>query len=304
MPSMRLDDARERFLVQARADGRSPHTVALHAGHLRAFALWVRRAGLCGDVATFGHEDLARFLTAPEALRRRDGGAKKAASVNALRGSLRAFFGYCVRAGWVEVDASRMLQNARCSPPPPRSMTEAQVAALETALAAAQTPAEKRDRVLFALLIDVGVRLGSAIGLDVSDLDLESGQATVKAKGGRTDEVYLPTAVQALLAEYVAGRSGPVFITATGGRIGPRHAQRRFALWVRRAGIKGRFSPHSLRHSFALRLYRQTGDLLVVKEALGHRSASSTLVYARADAERVRRAVHAARLSRDSSSPI
>jgi site-specific recombinase XerD len=58
-----------------------------------------------------------------------------------------------------------------------------------------------------------------------------------------------------------------------------------------RAGIRGRYSPHSLPHSFALGLSERTGDVLVVQQALGHRVISSTLMYARALAERVRAAV-------------
>jgi site-specific recombinase XerC len=54
---------------------------------------------------------------------------------------------------------------------------------------------------------------------------------------------------------------------------------------------RGRYSPHSCRHAFALGLYERTGDVLLVQAALGHRAISSTLVYARASPERVRAAV-------------
>jgi site-specific recombinase XerD len=67
-----------------------------------------------------------------------------------------------------------------------------------------------------------------------------------------------------------------------------RHAERRFRVWVEKAGIR-RASPHSLRHTFATKLYKRTGDVLLVREALCHRSISSTLIYARVDAERLRR---------------
>ena len=50
-------------------------------------------------------------------------------------------------------------------------------------------------------------------------------------------------------------------------------------------------SPHKLRHAFAIRIYSKTADILVVKEALCHRSIASTLVYARADEGRLRRAL-------------
>ena len=82
-----------------------------------------------------------------------------------------------------------------------------------------------------------------------------------------------------------------MFAARDGEALTARQAQRRFELWLRGAGIRGRYSPHSLRHTFALGLYQRTGDVLVVKEALGHRAITSTMVYARASAERVRAAV-------------
>ena len=57
------------------------------------------------------------------------------------------------------------------------------------------------------------------------------------------------------------------------------------------AEIKRAMSPHAFRHAVALRIYDKTGDLAVVQAALGHQSITSTLVYARADARRVRAAL-------------
>ncbi len=62
-------------------------------------------------------------------------------------------------------------------------------------------------------------------------------------------------------------------------------------MWLEKAGTTTAASPHSLRHSFATDLYRRTGDVLLVKEALHHLGIANTLVYARADEERVRRAL-------------
>ena len=76
-----------------------------------------------------------------------------------------------------------------------------------------------------------------------------------------------------------------------GKRIGSRHAQRRFRMWREKAGISTTATPHSCRHRFAMQLYERTGDVLLVRRALGHRSISSTLVYARASEERLRAAL-------------
>jgi site-specific recombinase XerD len=85
--------------------------------------------------------------------------------------------------------------------------------------------------------------------------------------------------------------TGPLFPTRDGRRLTSRQVARRLAGWLEAAGITRRASPHTLRHSFATQLYRKTGDILLVREALRHRSIASTLVYARVDGERLRRAL-------------
>jgi site-specific recombinase XerC len=73
-----------------------------------------------------------------------------------------------------------------------------------------------------------------------------------------------------------------------------RQVQRRLSQWLTKAGVQGRFSPHSLRHTFATELYRRTRDVALVQAALGHASIASTMVYARCDQQSVREAIGAA----------
>ena len=290
---MRLFAALAHFLVQLQADGRSPHTVAQYERHVRRFGAWLEAEHLPNDVAALEPEHVARFLASAEARRRPDGRSKKTGSLNALRSSLRGFCAFLETSGLVERSPARMLRMARVGATPPKGLTPAEVAALMTVLAADATVAGRRDRALFSFLFGTGARLGSALALEVGDVDLAAGTATLRElKGGGSMTVYLRLELVDLLGASMAGRrSGPVFAGRDGGHLTPRHVQRRFEEWLRRAGIRGRYSPHSCRHSFALGLYERTGDVLLVQAALGHRAISSTLVYARASAERVRVAV-------------
>jgi len=52
--------------------------------------------------------------------------------------------------------------------------------------------------------------------------------------------------------------------------------QYRFAFWLSKSGIRHRVSVHSLRHTFATLPYRESGDLLLVNRALGHRDIRTT----------------------------
>jgi integrase/recombinase XerD len=293
LQSMRLPDALARFLVQLQADGRSPHTVAQYARHTRRFGAWLEAEHLPDDVAALEPEHVARFLASAEAMRRPDGRSKRVGSLNALRSSLRGFCAFLEASGLVERSPARVLRMARVGASPPRGLTANDVAALLAVLAADTTVAGRRDRALFSFLLGTGARLGSALALDVADLDLAAGTASLRElKGGGSMTVYLRAELVEVLAAAIGDRhSGPVFAGRDGGHLSPRHVQRRFEGWLAKADVRGRYSPHSLRHSFALGLYERTGDVLVVQAALGHRAISSTLVYARASAERVRAAI-------------
>lgn len=291
---MRIEESLEKFLVQLQADGRSRHTIGQYRRHIRLLARWARDVGGCGDeVERLGHEDVARFLSAPVATGRLLGGQKLATSANCLRSSVKGFFGYLHRAGYIPHDPARMVRRALCAPPPPKALSEEEQRRLLDVLSKATGVEGERDHALFHLMLASGIRLTSALALDREDIDLERGEVQLRtAKGDRRERVFLGEAIKAHLTRYLAARTiGAIFTGRDGERISSRHAQRRFTMWVAKAGIQHRASPHSLRHSFGMRIYLATGDLLLTKEALRHRSIASTLVYARADEGRLRKAI-------------
>ena len=105
------------------------------------------------------------------------------------------------------------------------------------------------------------------------------------------ERVFLPPPVREHLGRFLAGRAeGLVFGRADGGGITTRQARRRLRQWLERSGAEPS-SPHALRHAFAMRLYRRTRDLLLVRRALGHASVASSLRYARVEDEELRAAM-------------
>jgi integrase/recombinase XerD len=272
-----------KFQVQLEADGRSIHTRRQYDRHVRLFAHWLRTGGHRGALDAIDHEAVAAFLASPVARTRHDGGVKRATSANALRTSVRVFFRYCHEAGFVAQNPARLVKRAICGNPPPRALTEDETRRLMATLAEGEGPEAERDHALFHLMLATGIRLGSAISLDVEDVDLDAGQLYLRTmKGDRREVVYLGRAIRAHLRRFISDRTtGPLFVGIHGGRISDRHAQRRYREWIQKAGIARASSTHTLRHSFATSLYRRTGDLLLVQQALCHRSIASTVIYAR-----------------------
>jgi site-specific recombinase XerC len=291
---MTIDEALDRFLVQLAADGRSEHTIGQYRRHVRTLARWARDVRpRRGRVADLDHEAIARFLAAPCATVRAGGaGQKLATSMNALRTSVKVFLGYCHRAGYVPADPGRLIRRAITSPPPPKGLSPDEERQLLATLAAAPGPEAERDHCMFALMLASGIRLGSVVALRVEDVDLERGEIAIHGKGDRRDRILLGRKIQDHLRRFIGKRtSGPLFARRDGQALTPRHVNRRLKMWAARAGLARRVHAHQLRHAFALRVYGRCQDLLVVKEALCHRSIASTLVYARADEGRLRRAL-------------
>ncbi|MBI4584563.1 MAG: tyrosine-type recombinase/integrase [Planctomycetes bacterium] len=289
---MLLDDALGKFLVQLEADGRSQHTIGQYRRHVRLLGHWMAQVGHTDAISSLDHECIARFLASPTAKRRPDGQAKKATAVNCLRSSLRVFFGYLHQAGFIAQNPGRMIRRAVCGNPPPRALTPEEKDRLLATLATATGPEAERDHLLFSLMLTTGIRLSAALGLKVEDLNLDAGEITIHTKGDRVERVYLPQSACDHLRRFIGERkTGPLFTSRDGRQVCIRHIQRRFQEWLRKAGITRPLSPHSTRHSFAVDLYRRTHDLLLVKAALHHRSIASTLVYAQASGDELRKAM-------------
>ena len=105
--------------------------------------------------------------------------------------------------------------------------------------------------------------------------------------------VYLNARLRRELVHYVktVAGPGPVFRSGDVRGIGRRQVQMRFSHWRDRAGLGRGYTAHCLRHTFATRLYQQTRDLHLVREALGHAGVGTTQRYAVIDKRNVRTAV-------------
>ncbi len=285
---MKIQEAIEDFAAQLAANGRASHTADQYRRHLAVFAKWLLPED---DLERVDHQTIARFLSSDAARLRKRGKPRKASTVNALRSSVRGFFAYCTMAGHIPRDPSRLVRRARCGAPVPRTLSEEDQRRLLASL-----QGYGRDNVLFTLMLKTGIRVGSAVALDVEDVDLDRGELWLRAaKGNRPERTFIPRDVRELIREYLDGRrTGPVFHGKPGERLTTRHVGRLLATWLERASIERRVSPHGLRHSFAVGLLERTGgDLLLVQQALHHRSLMSTATYTRVAPERLRAALEA-----------
>ncbi len=283
---MKLSTAIRRFDCQLRADGKSPHTRQVYLRDLALFARWLRRDV---NISTITPSKLARFLTSRIFTRTASGKPKATISINRSKSALRSFFRFLTDAGCLKANPARLVRSAPASQRPPRVLTQKETRALLATIKKYKTPIARRDHLMFALLLGTGIRLSSLVNLNVGDVDLAPGTIRVNGKGNVEQLVFLNRGLKRLLKSYLAPHvdaKDPLFLSLRVRRIGARQVELRVAYWLRLAGISRRYSVHTLRHTFATRLYEKTKNLRLVQRALGHRRATTTEIYTRlADAD-------------------
>jgi integrase/recombinase XerC len=253
--------------------GRDAHPADLTPRLLRAFLAWLPEQG-------YERTTIARRLAA-----------------------LRSWCKFLCRQGTLQTNPAVGLRGPRRDKKLPHFLQRDEVLRLLIA-PPEDDPLGLRDRAILETLYSAGLRVAELIGLNVEDLDLGEGLATVRGKGRKERLALLgPPCVEALrlwLAMWssTAGRdstsSDPVFLNRFGDRLTTRSVGRLLEKYLQQAGLDPRTSPHTLRHSFATHLLDAGADIRGVQELLGHRSLSTTQIYTHVTTQRLRESYHKA----------
>ncbi|MBD1542248.1 tyrosine-type recombinase/integrase [Arthrobacter sp. IA7] len=262
----------------------SPHTLRAYSRSMTDFCSWLDARGM--DLLTVKRPIIDGYRHTLAAL--------SPATVAAKLAALSSFYRYAVSAdvltGGNPVElVKRPKVNADHSST--EGMTKAQARAL-LAVARADGP---RSHALVSLLLLTGIRISEALNANATDYGHDAGHRTlsIRRKGGEEGKVAVPApAVEALNAylettgrELVPGTAGaslPLFTTATGKRWAASEAFRTVQRLARIAGVQGRISPHSLRHTFATLALDAGAALHDLQDSMGHADPRTTRRYDRA----------------------
>jgi tyrosine recombinase XerC len=208
--------------------------------------------------------------------------------------TLRSFFKYLSRRGYLDTDPTSALATPKVRRKLPEFLELSEVEALLSA-PDTKTIVGLRDQAILELLYSTGMRVGELLALNLSDLDRES--ALVKVRGKGKKERLLPVGGPAMsaLENYLARRyelssrpSQAIFLSQRGNRPDAKSIRRRLEKYARDAGIKKKITPHTLRHTFATHMLNAGADLRSVQELLGHASLSTTQIYTHVTADRLK----------------
>jgi integrase/recombinase XerD len=278
--------------------GVSQNTLQSYRSDLLQFGAYLDARGTAAADAR--PRDVGDFLTG---LAAGDHDAPVATStIQRKAASLRSFYRHLRREGVRESDPMAGLSTPRKSLKLPHVLGRAEVQRLLEQPKGTE-PIALRDRAMLELMYACGLRASEAISLEPGQLDLEAGVARVRGKGSK--ERLVPIGRAAVKAVEVYLRRGrPVlvgareerrlFVNFRGGALTRQGLYKIVGGHARTAGLAGKMSPHTLRHSFATHLLAGGCDLRSVQEMLGHADVSTTQLYTHLSSEHLKDAYFSA----------
>lgn len=168
---------------------------------------------------------------------------------------------------------------------------------------------KQRDLALITLLLGTGIRVSECVGLDIEDIDFETNGLRITRKGGNQAIIYFSDEVADALADYleerqrilpIAGHEQALFLSLQNKRLTVRSVQNLVKKYAKLITKLKNISPHKLRSTYGTSLYRETGDIYLVADVLGHKDINTTKRhYAQIEDERRRQAAKMVKLRED-----
>ena len=165
----------------------------------------------------------------------------------------------------------------------------------------------ERDLAIMTLMLGTGIRVSECAGLDLSDVDLRANTITIVRKGGGQDVLYFGEEIHDALQTYIegernrtlpeSGEETALFLSLHKRRISVDAIELLVKKYAKMAVPNKKITPHKLRSTYGTALYRETGDIRLVADVLGHENVNTTIdYYAAIEDEHKRQAANAVSL--------
>jgi integrase/recombinase XerC len=259
------------------------------------------------NIKQIQHIDIEAYLS--WARTRRNNGVRALARKQAV---IRSFYRYLLREDLIQRDITIKLNPIHLGQKAPKALEPEQIAdladILETGVGLSEgqlkyhTYTEKRDFAIFLTFIGTGLRLTELYSLNLQSIDFNKGCFIVTRKGNKETNIYFNSEIATAIQDYIQNErqrylhneSEALFLSIQGNRMSKRAIQdliKKYMTVLQNFGHNTEgFSAHKLRSTFATLLLRETDNLAIVQDALGHADPRTTRIYAKVLDEQLRRA--------------
>lgn len=219
---------------------------------------------------------------------------RAASTISRHMASLRSFYGYLNRAGFIKKDPTLGLETPKVEKKLPKILTTDEVEKLLEQPKCVDLKGY-RDKAMLELLYATGIRVSELILLDLDDVSVNMG--FVNCKSGRQRVIPIGSVAMRACREYIE-KARPMmvknlgeeafFVNCNGKRLTRQGFWKIVKQYKNQANISAELTPHTLRHSFAAHLLENGADLKAIQEMLGHSDISSTQIYSQVLKNRIK----------------
>lgn len=233
--------------------------------------------------------------------------------------SIRSFYRYFYRRKKIKVDPAAFVDMPKIGEKPIIRLEVDEVAKLLDEVESGegltktqlkyQKYTRQRDLAIMTLFLGTGIRVSELVGIDISDLDFNINGFKITRKGGNQVVLYFSDEVRSALCDYLnerkkiiplQGYEDALFLSLQKKRISVRDVQVLVKKYTFKVTSLKNISPHKLRSTYGTNLYRETGDIYLVADVLGHKDVNTTKKhYAAIDDDKRRMAAKVVKLRED-----
>ena len=283
----------ERFRTYITVEKRfSPLTVRNYMADLHEFLAMCGIAEEDFDPNEIDRDMVRGWVVALGKRKNARGQTLAAASINRRISTLKSFFAWLMREGVIEKNPTMALPRLKTPLRLPNYVSEEQMSQsiehLTEELSEENSFTATRNALIILMFYGLGIRRAELVGLNRDDLSEDMTQLRVHGKGSKVRVVPVLRFIADHIQEYLneISRSeiciidkNALILSLKGTRLSSQSVYSIVRREMQRMGVKGKKSPHVLRHTFATHLMNRGGDMRQIQELMGHSSLRSTQVY-------------------------
>ena len=260
----------------------SPHTINAYRKDLESFATYTKLHYQLTNLAKVEYPIIRDWIVHLSST------GIKSQSINRKCSTLKIYFKFLQKLGEIDQSPMQFHRQLKTNPKLVVPLTEKEFKAVIEMYDHSHFEGS-RDALILELLYTTGMRRAELLSLTLTAIDRNKRQLQVVGKRNKTRIVPLLPKVISQIDSYLAHRnqiekakcSKSLFVNGKGEKLSPSHIYKCVTAYLTKVSTKEKVSPHVLRHTFATHLLNRGADINSIKEILGHKSLSSTQIYAK-----------------------
>jgi len=292
--SKRLSALIDYYEVCNRSEGKSAKTISWYSANLQCFHQYLKNRKLPDSIDSIDLKLLREYVLYLLKRKRFENRAYASSDAEPLSAStvhghvrtIRAFFAWLAREGFVEDDLANGLKPPKVPKKIVSTLSDEEIRSILSACNLKE-PCDMRNQAIFMILLDTGLRIGELVNLKMDDVNVNEGLLKVMGKGQKERIVPIGSNAQRALQKYLFRyRPAPahkgienVLLSVHGRPLTENSMKLMFARLAKRSGVR-RLHAHLCRHTFATRFLTNGGDVFALQQILGHSTLEMVRRYA------------------------